>query len=225
MFVDDGNTRQQVVFSWTLIQSFRIQLQKQIYNIWRIKWDGISASSLFKWRFRRRSRRRRCCLSSLFTSPWFPALSPTHLPPRRAEEVFSLNQNMAQNLSDMRRFTFEIGTAQLRSITEIAQPHFRGAQNLNIASKQAMLFADASVNLILMCHNQLCLINPIIQYLQWLFLDWFACNRAFWGSASLIWHCQKRECSWFLFYESYSPCYCILFLTSVNKVGWWNLYL
>ena len=43
MFVDDGNTRQQVVFSWTLIQSFRIQLQKQIYNIWRIKWDGISA--------------------------------------------------------------------------------------------------------------------------------------------------------------------------------------
>ena len=74
----------------------------------------------------------------------------SHLPPRRAEEVFSLNQNMAQNLSDMRRFTFEIGTAQLRSITEIAPPHFRGAQNLNIASKQAMLFADASVNLILM---------------------------------------------------------------------------
>ena len=79
-----------------------------------------SASSLFKWRFRRRSRRRRrrrrCCLSSLFTSPWFPALSPTHLPPRRAEQVFSLNQNMAQNLSDMRRFTFEIGMAQIRFI-------------------------------------------------------------------------------------------------------------
>ena len=188
-----------------------------------------SANSLFKWRFRRRSRRRsrrrRCCLSSLFTSPWFPALSPTHLPPRRAEEVFSLNQNMAQNLSDMRRFTFEIGTAHFRSITEIAPPHFRGAQNLNIASKQAMLFADASVNLILMWNNQLCLINPIIQYLQWLFLDWFACNRALWGSTSLIWHCQKRECSWLLFYDSYSLCYCILFLTSVNKVGGWNHYL
>ena len=44
MFVDDGNTRQQVsFFFWTLIQSFRIQLQKQIYNIWRIKRDGTSA--------------------------------------------------------------------------------------------------------------------------------------------------------------------------------------
>ena len=75
-----------------------------------------SASSLFKWRFLRRRRHRRCCLSSLFTSPWFPALAPTHLPPRRAEQVFSLNQNMAQNLSDMRRFTFEIGMAQIRFI-------------------------------------------------------------------------------------------------------------
>ena len=29
-------------FSWTLIQSFRIQLQKKMPNIWRIKRDGIS---------------------------------------------------------------------------------------------------------------------------------------------------------------------------------------
>ena len=31
-------------------------------NIWRITRAGISANSLFKWRFR--SRRRRCCLST-----------------------------------------------------------------------------------------------------------------------------------------------------------------
>ena len=30
-------------FSWTSIQSLRIQLQKKIDNIWRIEWDGISA--------------------------------------------------------------------------------------------------------------------------------------------------------------------------------------
>ena len=40
-------------------------------NIWRIEWDGISAImvlhffSLFKWRLR--SRRRRCCLGSLLS--------------------------------------------------------------------------------------------------------------------------------------------------------------
>ena len=32
------------IFSWTLIESFRIQLQKlALANIWRIKGDGISA--------------------------------------------------------------------------------------------------------------------------------------------------------------------------------------
>ena len=57
-------------FSWTLIQSFRIQLQKPFANIWRSKRDGISAikfeaapaNSLLKWW---RFRSRRCCLSSL----------------------------------------------------------------------------------------------------------------------------------------------------------------
>ena len=56
------------LFSWTLIQSFRIQLQKHL-STW-IKRDGISAIKFeavrihfFKWRFR--SRSRRCCLSSL----------------------------------------------------------------------------------------------------------------------------------------------------------------
>ena len=32
-------------FSWTFIQSFRIQLQRKSANIWRIKRDGISAIS------------------------------------------------------------------------------------------------------------------------------------------------------------------------------------
>ena len=36
-------TRDNIFFSWTLIQSFRIQLQKQIYNNSRIEWDGMSA--------------------------------------------------------------------------------------------------------------------------------------------------------------------------------------
>ena len=46
-------------------------------NIWRIERDGISAikfessaTSLFKWRYR--SRRRRCCLSSLFDANQLP---------------------------------------------------------------------------------------------------------------------------------------------------------
>ena len=30
-------------FSWTLVQSFRIQLQEKFANIWQIKWDWISA--------------------------------------------------------------------------------------------------------------------------------------------------------------------------------------
>ena len=30
-------------FSWTSIQSFRIQLEKKIAKIWRINWDGLSA--------------------------------------------------------------------------------------------------------------------------------------------------------------------------------------
>ena len=43
--VEDGNTRQQLSFSClNLIQSFRIQLQKNLPTcIWRIKRDGISA--------------------------------------------------------------------------------------------------------------------------------------------------------------------------------------
>ena len=32
-----------VFFSWTLIQSFRIQLKKKKDNIWRIERDGVSA--------------------------------------------------------------------------------------------------------------------------------------------------------------------------------------
>ena len=55
-------------FSWTLIQSFRIQLQKKLPTFGELnknKGDKVqgSANSLFKWRFR--SRRSRWCLSSL----------------------------------------------------------------------------------------------------------------------------------------------------------------
>ena len=49
-------------FSWTFIQSYRIQLQKKLPafdELNELEW----ANSLFKWRFR--SRRRHCCLSSL----------------------------------------------------------------------------------------------------------------------------------------------------------------
>ena len=55
-------------FSWTLIQSFRIQLRTNLPTFGELnknKGDKVrgSANSLFKWRFR--SRRSRCCLSSL----------------------------------------------------------------------------------------------------------------------------------------------------------------
>ena len=32
-----------VFFSWTLIEFFRIEIEKKIANIWRIEQDGISA--------------------------------------------------------------------------------------------------------------------------------------------------------------------------------------
>ena len=48
-------------FSCTSTQSFRIQVQRKIANIWRVERNGISAikvwssaTSLFKWRFRSR---------------------------------------------------------------------------------------------------------------------------------------------------------------------------
>ena len=37
---------------------------------------------------------------------------------RRSEQVFTLHQSVAQNLSDTWRSTFEIGAAQLRSVTD-----------------------------------------------------------------------------------------------------------
>ena len=42
-FVEDGKRKTTAFFffSWTLIKSFRIQLQNTIANIWRIKRDGI----------------------------------------------------------------------------------------------------------------------------------------------------------------------------------------
>ena len=58
-------------FPWTSIQSFRIQLQKNSQHLtnwtrWN-KRDKVwsSATSLLKWPFR--SRRRRCCWSSLMS--------------------------------------------------------------------------------------------------------------------------------------------------------------
>ena len=54
-------------FSWTSIQSIRIQLQKSSPLFVELKPGKVwsSANSLFKWRFC--SRRRRCCLSSLIS--------------------------------------------------------------------------------------------------------------------------------------------------------------
>ena len=54
-------------FSWTSIQSIRIQLQKSSPLFVELKPGKVwsSANSLFKWRFS--SRRRRCCLSSLIS--------------------------------------------------------------------------------------------------------------------------------------------------------------
>ena len=73
--VQDVNTRQRLSFSfsWTLILSFRIQLQKNLPTFYELtRWNKrdkvwSSANSLFKWRFR--CRRRRCCLSALLYVP------------------------------------------------------------------------------------------------------------------------------------------------------------
>ena len=73
-FVEDVNTRRRLSFSfsWTLVQSFRIQLHKklptsdELNEMEQARHSLKSANSLFKWRFR--SRRCRCCLSSLLTS-------------------------------------------------------------------------------------------------------------------------------------------------------------
>ena len=67
-FVEDGNTRQQLSFSfpelWYSPLEFNSRKIWQHLTNWNKRdkvWSG--ANSLFKWRFR--SRRRRCCLSSL----------------------------------------------------------------------------------------------------------------------------------------------------------------
>ena len=68
--VENVNTRQRLFF-------FFPGTLEENANIWRIERDGISAikfessaTSLFKWRYR--SRRRRCCLSSLFNANQLP---------------------------------------------------------------------------------------------------------------------------------------------------------
>ena len=84
-------------FSWTSIQSFRIQLQKkklcQHLTNWTrrnkryLVWSSLN--SPFKWRFH--SHRRLCCLSSLLIS-WTPPLKNKHLaaPNARIFQLFVL---------------------------------------------------------------------------------------------------------------------------------------
>ena len=74
-FVDDENTGQQLSFSFPeLWSSFQHSAPKKFANIWPFGRVGIRAMKFeaarhhfFKWRFR--SRRRRCCLSSLLIQP------------------------------------------------------------------------------------------------------------------------------------------------------------
>ena len=56
----------------------------------------------------------------LLPSQWILVLAPTYSLPVQSEYLLTLHQSVAQNLSDMRRSTSEIGAAQLRSVTEIA---------------------------------------------------------------------------------------------------------
>ena len=78
-FVEDGNTRQQLSFSFSELWYSSLEFNsKKIANIWRIKRDGRnkrekvlgSANSVFKWRFC--SRRRRCCLRWPISNDWNP---------------------------------------------------------------------------------------------------------------------------------------------------------
>ena len=69
----EHNTTTFFFFSWTLIQSFRIQLQKIYKHLtnWT-RWNKrervwSSVTSLFKWRFC--NRRPRCCLNFLLSIP------------------------------------------------------------------------------------------------------------------------------------------------------------
>ena len=66
-FVEDGNTRQQLSFSFPELWYSPLEFNSR--KIWQhlTNWNKCDkvwsgANSLFKWRFR--SRRRRCCLSS-----------------------------------------------------------------------------------------------------------------------------------------------------------------
>ena len=65
-FVEDGNTRQQLSFSFPQLWYSPVEFNsKKIVELNKNKGDKVrgSANSLFKWRFR--SRRSRWCLSSL----------------------------------------------------------------------------------------------------------------------------------------------------------------
>ena len=58
----------------------------------------------------------------LLPSQWSPVLNPTYSPPPLLEYLFTLQQSLAQNLSDMWRSTLYIDAAQLLSVTEIIAP-------------------------------------------------------------------------------------------------------
>ena len=59
--------------------------------------------------------------SSLYLLPyqWVAALAHTYSLPLLFGFLFTLHLSVAQNLNDMKRFTFEIGAVQLLSVTEI----------------------------------------------------------------------------------------------------------
>ena len=56
----------------------------------------------------------------ILLSQWVPVLAPTHLLPLWSECLFALRER----LFDMLRSTFEIGEAQLRVVTKIAQKSY-----------------------------------------------------------------------------------------------------
>ena len=53
-------------------------------------------------------------------SLWFSFPSQVFMGSSPLSYLFTLHQNVTQNLSDVKHSTFEIATAQLRNITEIA---------------------------------------------------------------------------------------------------------
>ena len=111
-FVEDMNTRGLLSFSFPEVQYSLLEFNSRkicqnLTNWTRWNWRNkvwSRASSLFKWRFRSRNRRRPCCLSSL--------LCPMETGEKETESVWGMMGRWKRGREDSRFSIFPLSAAR-----------------------------------------------------------------------------------------------------------------